>query len=149
MLQSYILWSTLLNLYFISCKCRICEIFGRVCVSIWWGKGKQKGNHQGFLSSNTSSRKLTRPKSIFHTLFTFLLWDNLYILLFFGKWCWFPIQHLTHVHTATIQLFILGIFMRNLFVNITRLVMINIEMLIGLRNIVTVWMVWYNWKMFL
>ncbi|KAJ4881547.1 hypothetical protein Rs2_38602 [Raphanus sativus] len=52
---------------------KICEIFGRVCVSIWWGKGKQKGNHQGFLSSNTSSRKLTRPKSIFHTLFTFLL----------------------------------------------------------------------------
>ncbi|CAN7065891.1 hypothetical protein IGI04_040533 [Brassica rapa subsp. trilocularis] len=36
-------------------------------------KGKQIGNHQGFLSSNTSSRKLIQPKSIFHTLFTFLL----------------------------------------------------------------------------
>ncbi|KAG2314634.1 hypothetical protein Bca4012_065416 [Brassica carinata] len=36
-------------------------------------EGKQKGNHQGFLSSNTSSRKLIHPKSIFHTLFTFLL----------------------------------------------------------------------------
>ncbi|KAG7648714.1 Protein STAY-GREEN LIKE [Arabidopsis thaliana] len=35
-------------------------------------KGKQQGNHQGFLSS-TTSRKLIRHKSIFHTLFTFLL----------------------------------------------------------------------------
>ncbi|XP_010479036.1 PREDICTED: protein STAY-GREEN LIKE, chloroplastic [Camelina sativa] len=35
-------------------------------------KGKQKGNHQGFLSS-TTSRKLIQHKSIFHTLFTFLL----------------------------------------------------------------------------
>ena len=38
-------------------------------------KGKQQGNHQGFLSS-TTSRKLIRHKSIFHTLFTFLLWDK-------------------------------------------------------------------------
>lgn len=35
-------------------------------------KGEQKGNHQGFLSS-TTSRKLIRQKSIFRTLFTFLL----------------------------------------------------------------------------
>ncbi|VVB08433.1 unnamed protein product [Arabis nemorensis] len=35
-------------------------------------KGKQKGNLQGFLSSNPST-KLIRTKSIFHTLFTFLL----------------------------------------------------------------------------
>uniref|UniRef100_A0A1J3CUR9 Protein STAY-GREEN LIKE, chloroplastic n=1 Tax=Noccaea caerulescens TaxID=107243 RepID=A0A1J3CUR9_NOCCA len=48
-------------------------------------KGKQKGNHQGFLSSNTSSRKLIQSKSIFHTLFTFLLLDKLLYILFCCK----------------------------------------------------------------